>query len=441
MSDYIDKYIADKTAEYVIEEAKKAAKKDPPGFIKKIARYLTAPKSEYALNSFSDVWNKDKLRLLDLGNDVQLLYDKATGNKTGETDRAERNILHAMGEPYKPREAIFNILTNAAPIVASALAGMAIQAVPAGLRVTKNLAKELPENFLPKYVYKEGGARALLGIKPPKDTANYIDIMRKQGFIADGDKLNKFGNTIDKARDKIFNKILREHGNVPITESKLDEWLRNRPKYTYKAAGYYTPILDKKPTKHAADNIDYFTKTGWINKNSKLDKDGFPIVGLNTKILGDLYVLGQTTKSAAEVGAKKGALLIDAPLSALYSMSRSNNSESKPELKPSSEFSSKPKSESKKGSGMASLLKGIVLSVANADIEDPARFNQADVEQAYYTIFGKDKAEEARKNGISPREMVSEIRTYNREHPDRMAEARAKFIKNKATYNAKKEEQ
>lgn len=418
MSDYVDKYINDLTADYI--------KKNLPGAVKEglkeKALDFIAPKSEYALNSFSDVWNKDKLRLLDLGNDVQLLYDKVTGNKTGETDRAERNILHAMGEQYKPGEAIFNVLTNVAPMVASALAGAAIQAVPAGLKVAKNLAKNLPENFLPKYIYKKGGARTLLGRKPPKDLANYIDIMRKQGFIADGDKLNKFGNTIDKS----FDKILREHGGATITESKLDEWLRNRPKYIYKDAGYYTPILDKKPPKDVADNINYFTKTGWIHKNSKLDAQGFPIVGLDTKIRGDLYALGQTAKSAAEVGAKRGALLLDAPTSAGYYMSRPNKSESK--------------SESKKGSGMT-LLKGIVLSLLNADIEDPARFNKDDIDLAYYTIFGQDKVNEALENNVSPREMISEIRTYNKEHPDEMDEMRERFIRNKTNNKAKKDEQ
>lgn len=78
---------------------------------------------EYALNTFSDVWHKDPARLLDLGNDVQLLHDKITGNKTGETDRAERNILHAMGEPYKPGEIFFNVLTNIAPTALAFLIG------------------------------------------------------------------------------------------------------------------------------------------------------------------------------------------------------------------------------------------------------------------------------------------------------------------------------
>ena len=423
MSDYVDKYIMDQATKYFAEQAKKAAKKDPPGFIKKVYQTLVDP-SEYALNSFSDVVKHDPFRLLDLGNDTQLLYDKVTGNKTGETDRAERNILHAMGERYKPGEAIFNVLTNVAPLVASALAGAAITTVPAVSKTTKNLAKEIPENFLPKYIYKKGRAIPLHGKKPIKDVADMAELLGRGGKLSDGELLDKMG------QPKVISDSLRAAGLIDYP------W---EPKYVYRAAGYYTPILDKKPTKHATDNINYFTKTGWINKKSKLDKDGFPIVGLDTKIRGDLHTLGLTAKSAAEAGATKGAIigeLLDAPTSAgYYYMSKYNKPE--PELKPSSE--SKP--EPKKDSGMSTLLKGIALSLLNADIEDPARFNKDDVKLAYYTIFGQDKVNEARKNNTSPRELISEIRAYNREHPDEMDEIRERFIRNKANNKAKKDKQ
>lgn len=423
MSDYVDKYIYDQATKYFAEQAKKAVKKDPPGFIKKVYQTLVDP-SEYALNSFSDVLKHDPFRLLDLGNDTQLLYDKVTGNKTGETDRAERNILHAMGERYKPGEAIFNVLTNVAPLVASALAGAAITTVPAVSKTTKNLAKEIPENFLPKYIYKKGRAIPLHGKKPMKEVADMTELLGRGGKLSEGELLDKMG------QPKVISDSLRAAGLIDYP------W---EPKYVYRAAGYYTPILDKKPTKHAADNINYFTKTGWINKKSKLDKDGFPIVGLDTKIRGDLHTLGLTAKSAAKVGATKGAIigeLLDAPTSAgYYYMSKYNKPE--PELKPSSESNL----ESKKDSGMSTLLKGIALSLLNADIEDPARFNKDDVKLAYYTIFGQDKVNEARKNNTSPRELISEIRAYNREHPDEMDEIRERFIRNKANNKAKKDKQ
>ena len=79
-----------------------------------------------------------------------------------------------------------------------------------------------------------------------------------------------------------------------------------------------------------------------------------------------------------------------------------------------------------------SHLKGAILSLLNADIEDPARFNEDDVKLAFETIWGADELNKAlNEENISPREMISEIRTAIRENPDLADEIRADFIKNK----------
>lgn len=250
---------------------------------------------EYALNTFSDVWHKDPFRLFDLGNDIQLLYDKVTGNKTGETDRAERNILHAMGEPYKPGEIFFNVATNIAPTALSVLGG------------------------------------AMLG-----------------------------GNW-----NKIA-KLARVYKPYAFVPSKLG-------------------MTTKQALKMAASTVSEST-----GKN-----------------------LGK--------GALKGAILgvTDAP-----------------GIKSFGYGSTRPISYKN-----SSKWKSMVLAALNADIEDPARFNEADVKLAYGAIFGKDELIRALNENIRPRDMVSRIRATAKEHPDKMAECRARFIKAKAEYNAKKDEQ
>ena len=249
---------------------------------------------EYALNSFSDVWHKDPFRLFDLGNDVQLLYDKVTGNKTGETDRAERNILHAMGEPYKPGEIFFNVATNIAPTALAVLGG----AMAGG-----NLSK----------VTKLAGA-----YKP------YALVPGKLGMAA------------------------------------------------------------KQARKMAASTI------------------------------------AESTGKNLSKGALKGAIIsvTDAP-----------------GIKGFGYGSTRPLSykNNKK-------WKSMVLAALNADIEDPARFNEADVKLAYGTIFGKDELIRALDENLRPRDLISRIRDAAKEHPDKMAEARAKFIKAKAAYNTEKDE-
>lgn len=249
---------------------------------------------EYALNTFSDVWHKDPFRLLDLGNDVQLLYDKVTGNKTGETDRAERNILHAMGEPYKPGEIFFNVATNIAPTALAVLGG-----AMAG----NNLSK----------VTKLARAYKPYALAP-----------------------SKFGMTAKQAR-KMATSIVAESTGKNLSNSALK--------------GAILSVTD-------APGIKSFGYGGTR-----------PISYKNS-----------------------------------------------------------------------SKWKSMVLAALNADIEDPARFNEADVKLAYGAIFGKDELIRALNENIMPRDMISRIRATAKEHPDKMAECRARFIKAKAAYNAKKDE-
>lgn len=262
---------------------------------------MKGPSDEYALNSFSEIWQKDKLRLLDVGNDAQILYDMVTGNKTGETDRAEKNILHAMGEPYKPGEIFFNVATNVAPAIIAAFGG-AIGG--GGLNKVAKLSR----------VYKP-----------------YVLAPSKWGMTT-----------------KQANKMARS-------------------------------IIAETMTKDSAESAG--------------------------KALG---------KAALKGGI--GGAIAELPLASEYAVSR-------------------PKAYS------MSNLKSIVLSLLNADIEDPARFNEVDVKLAYGTIFGKDELNNALDKNLSPRDMISNIRAAAKKNPDKMAEYRAKFIKAKAAYNAKKDEQ
>ena len=254
---------------------------------------MKSPSDEYALNSFPEIWQKDKFRLLDVGNDAQILYDMVTGNKTGETDRAEKNILHAMGEPYKPGEIFFNVATNVGPAIIAAF----------------------------------GGAMA-------------------------GSNWNK------------ISKLAKVYKPYALAPSKLG-------------------MTTKQALKMAASTVSEST-----GKN-----------------------LG---KGALRGGI--GGALSELPMAAEYAVSR-------------------PKAYS------MSHLKSMVLSLLNADIEDPARFNEVDVKLAYGTIFGKDGLNSALDKNLSPRDMISNIRAAAKKYPDKMAEYRAKFIKAKAAYNTKKDEQ
>lgn len=272
---------------------------------------------EYALNSFSDIASKDPLRILDLGNDAQILYDMISGNETGETDRAEKNILHALGEPYKPGEVFFNVITNVSPLIAGAIAkgiGKTGSALFKGIKKGTKASK-------PFYFAKDGKIITPTGRKATSKAAKKII---EKGVVEEGSKFSKYGN--------------------------------------------------------------------------KANISGAVGQGLKSA--------GKTFGNAAIKGAVEG-LGKDASASTVYAITR-------------------PKAYN------MSHLKGIILSLLNADIEDPARFNEDDVKLAFETIWGADELNKAlNEENISPREMISEIRTAIRENPDLADKIRADFIKNK----------
>ena len=272
---------------------------------------------EYALNSFPEIASKDPLRLLDLGNDAQVLYDMATHNSTGETDRAEKNILHALGEPYKPGEVFFNAMTNASPLVANAL--------------VKGIGKVLP-------AIGKGFKRGIKASKPFY-------------YAKDG-------------------KILTPTGRKA------------------------TSAVAKKIAEKGAEEGTKFSKYG-----NKTNLTSAGLQGLKTG--------GKTFGKAALKGTGEG-FLKDAATTSVYAITR-------------------PKAYN------MSTTKGLILSLLNADIEDPARFNEDDVKLAFETIWGSDELDKAlNEEKISPREMISEVRTAIRENPDKADKIRADFIKNKA---------
>lgn len=277
---------------------------------------------EYALNSFPEIASKDPLRLLDLGNDAQILYDMATHNSTGETDRAEKNILHALGEPYKPGEVFFNAVTNASPLVANALVRIVGKSFPA----IRNGFERGFSASKPFYYAKDGKILTPTGRKATSAAAKKIAEKTAEKGIEEGTKFSKYGNKADFA--------------------------------------------------------------------------GASAQGLKSG--------GKTLGKAALKGAREG-LLKDAATASIYNVTR-----------PKKAYDT-------------SATKGIILSLLNADIEDPSRFNEDDVKLAFETIWGADELNKAlNEEKISPREMISEVRTAIRENPDKADKIRADFIKNKA---------
>lgn len=268
---------------------------------------------EYALNNFPEIASKDPLRLLDLGNDAQILYDTFTGNKTGETDRASKNILHVLGKPYSISEIAFNTLTNLSPVALGGLTKMLGKTARTAFRT----GKRMYQSGKPYYRVTEGVITTPTGRKSWKKFSDKV-----LQNLKEGDKISKYGNKVD--------------------------------------AGSVT-------------------------------KEGLKKLAIES---GKEFAKGAIPAAGKTIAAKS-----------VYGITR-------------------PKLDD-------SVIKPIITSILNLDFEDPARFNQEDVELAYKILFGSDAYNQAMSEGASPRRLISEMRSAMRERPDLKKIAPQEFLKHK----------
>lgn len=255
---------------------------------------------EYALNTFPEIASKDPLRLLDLGNNAQLLIDSITGNTTGETDRASNNIEHALGKPYKFSEIGYNVLTNASPTVAGALINIVKKTLPTIGKGVKSALK----SSKPYYKVVDGTIKTPTG---RKSWRKFNDKVIKN--LEEGDTLSKAGTKTDVI-------------------SSIKEGAKTSGKFLLKNA----------------------VKSGTSSLGKQL-----------------------ATKS-------------------VYGLTRPYIEENN--------------------------IKPVLAGLVNMDFEDPARFNQKEVELAHQVLFGTEGFQEAMNEGATPRQLISEIRTAIRENPD-----------------------
>lgn len=257
---------------------------------------------EYAINNIPEIASKDPLRLLDLGNDAQIIVDKINKNPTGETDRASENMKHALGKPYSLKEIAFNTLTNLSPYALGAIMSMfksGVGALGKGVRVGIKTAKAEPY-----YKISDGVVKSITTGKPSK--ASWIDKIKiKEGatYSRSGAKTGDVATSLKK-------------GAKQISEAALDS---------------------------------------------------VPSTALNQ--------VGKATVTKGIYGATRPVV---------------NDS----------------------------MLKPIILSIFSADMDDPARYNQADVERAHKMIFGEEGFNDAMKEGASPRKLIMEIKAFVKEHPE-----------------------
>lgn len=328
---------------------------------------------EHALDTFTEVAKKDPLRFLDLGNDIQMALDKVSGDS--ETARATKNMEHILGTPYGVGEALFNVGTNWAPTaIAAAIKGAkaadTVSDTARGLEVNLRAAKIPavkslePEEYLRHPFlksWKDSNARWF--------REHYLDTTKLQKERIDD--LFRELKKVDPKRAKRLEKLNDEIVSRLPTKSDI---LRT----------YATP-----------EGLDYKL----VRSHEAAEDTIVPM--LSKAYRSTVFDLG---KDAAKDVAK--ATLIPASAKTAYEMSRPR-------------YENAYKDTDKKGpygisrpdySPAKALTKAVLSSILlNADMEDPARYNEDEVDYVYKKVFGEDLFNQAKANG-NARQMITELK-------------------------------
>jgi ribosomal protein S4 len=104
---------------------------------------VTKNKGDYALNTFKDIWKYDRARLLDLGNDFQVLLSQKDEDRNEEA-RARSNFLKLVEDERRPFSHTMTDATRLLPDVIALLAGAGVKAASKGISKLTGKVNALP---------------------------------------------------------------------------------------------------------------------------------------------------------------------------------------------------------------------------------------------------------------------------------------------------------
>jgi hypothetical protein len=352
----------------------------------------------YALNTFEDIWKYDKARLLDLGNDFQVLLSQKDEDRNEEA-RARSNFQKMVEGERRP---FSHTMTDAARLLPDVIAYLVGGGIKAGAKVVgKSMAKKPAKKIARKLVNEETSdvaqafakSKLLHGV----DKGQALKAWQRSMFenkeamerIA-GRKLSDDEiDAIRKATEEFVSKKVRKHNvdtteyykvyrrafpkGKPTKEEMLKYFSENRDSLDLNGRQYrdFMKNLDNLPsyeTAHMAHLI--------LNKPGK-DKL------FDAKDLGMLAVKSLWNPvSGTRVGIKGG----EAAMESLKTLSETDGKAPTPVIKHKYDYSG----------AEPTPVKDFVLGMIDRDLNDPARYNERDIEAIMSMFKEKGFFEKAR---------------------------------------------
>lgn len=390
---------------------------------------------DYALNTFKDIWKYDPTRLLDLGNDLQVLISR-NKPEINEEARASSNFEKLTEDKRRPVSHTLVDATRLLPDII-ALAGPAL--LKAGVKAAgKKAAKETGEYVAKKIVNENTSdiAQAFNNSKflkrDDKDVAakkwvrnlyeNKEAMNRVAGKSLSDDEIKAVRNELPNAVTKkiqLYNKDVDELKGL-VQYANL---VKRIPKELKDA---YEPLTEyewKKLAKNLAELPEYDRRVSFSYINPDRILKGIPKEKHN--IVKDALFEGVK-------GLKEPLTVADATLKAADA---GLNKVGKVNFQTNKELEIKPDYFAR--GSMPTPVSDFIAGMFNVDFNDPARFNKRDIDAFFDFLEDAGYIEPGIKDKWTPRQKVSVMReilsdkTINEDVKDGWAESEQKENLNK----------
>ena len=376
---------------------------------------------DYALNTFKDIWKYDPTRLLDLGNDFQVLLSRnkpeideerrASSNFEKLTEDRPRPISHTLVDASRVVPDIAFLLGPALIKGGSKAIGKAVgKAVTKG--ATKDVAKKLvnegtsdaakvlsKSKFLPRDEKVMAGKKWVRDLLENKDAMERVagkqlsdkevKAIRKNSKEFVPHKIDTYNADVDKLKDVLKRLNIKEKFD---TKDDLVKYLSTNKK----SLG-----LTDTEYKNLIKNIDVLPDAKISNAHLPVDR----IIEKEKKISTPIKNIRENISELAPGKIHSNLIGVDTTMKAA---DVTMNDVLKPNLQSRPTIEIKPYYWTK--GSKPTPVSDFIASIFNVDFDDPARFNKKDIDTFFEFLEDIGTIEPGIKDKWTPRQKVSVMR-------------------------------
>ena len=395
---------------------------------------------DYALNTFTDILNYDFSRLLDVGNDIQVLVSRnkpeineearASSNFEKLTEDKRRPISHTLVDATRLFPDIIIAAGPAKAIAKKAIAKKAVKDV--GSKVAKKIVNENTSDIaqafnnsklLRRDAKNAAAKRWVRNLYENKEAMNRvagrnlsedeIKAVRNELPNAVTEKIKKYNEVVDKYKSVENGVEDAIHYGIDSTSKRfftIQQLKRKLTKDEMKTLLKNIAELPEydKSASFSRINVDRILK-GIPKEKHNAVKDVLSDVIEGTKSLGAPIPTAITTLKAADAAINKAGKI---------------NFRTNKELEMKPDYYSR--------GSMPTPVSDFIASMFNIDFNDPARFNKKDIDTFFEFLEDAKYIEPGIKDKWTPRQKVSVMReilsdkTINKRVKEKWAESKYK---------------